>query len=97
MNAGYAKYGTRPDLAFPKNQFGTADKPTAVALQWYLHTGADEGSAITVRWGNKAPTRFKLRIHCSNYGASGKRNAMLSDGAGCGTGCANATRKGAPS
>ena len=82
MNAGFDDYGTDPDLAFPSNQASKAAQPSGVTLKWYLHDkDSEQGDAITVEWESEAPTAFLLRVNCYDYGAIGKINAGLYNGA----------------
>ena len=71
-----------PDLRFvAASQPNHAEEPTSVALTWQLVAGGTEGPAIEVSWGDTPPTSLKLNIRCYDYGAIGKVNAGLYNGA----------------
>ena len=76
MNAG-DEADESPDLKFADAQSNTAEEPSSVGLTWELKNGSE----ITAHWTDTAPTSFKVKIRCYDYGAIGKINAGLYNGA----------------
>ena len=78
MNAGFAQYGYDDDLIFSAANIQSVEaiEPN-ITLTWVRHSN----DAITVSWGNVAPTKFILWVRSYDYGSVGKINARACIGA----------------